>query len=88
MVEGARLESVYTAKPYRGFESLSLRHLSHCPFRKAKYSYGVKVNQISFLPLGADFNPAVYRVTTNNKADYFLKLRREEFFESAVMIQL
>ena len=27
MVEGARLESVYTAT-YRGFESLSLRHLS------------------------------------------------------------
>ena len=26
MVEGARLESVYTAT-YRGFESLSLRHL-------------------------------------------------------------
>ena len=26
MVEGARLESEYTAKPYRGFESLPLRH--------------------------------------------------------------
>lgn len=25
MVEGARLESEYTAKPYRGFESLPLR---------------------------------------------------------------
>ena len=25
MVEGARLESVYTAKPYRGFEPLPLR---------------------------------------------------------------
>ena len=25
MVEGARLESVYTPKGYRGFESLSLR---------------------------------------------------------------
>ena len=28
MVEGARLESVYMAKPYRGFESHSLRHLT------------------------------------------------------------
>ena len=28
MVEGARLESEYTAKPYRGFESLPLRHLA------------------------------------------------------------
>ena len=27
VVESARLESVYTAKPYRGFESLPLRHL-------------------------------------------------------------
>ena len=26
VAEGARLESVYTAKPYRGFESPSLRH--------------------------------------------------------------
>lgn len=26
MVEGARLESVYTSKAYRGFESLLLRH--------------------------------------------------------------
>ena len=28
MVEGARLESVYTVTPYRGFESLLLRHPS------------------------------------------------------------
>ena len=27
VVEGARLESVYTVIPYRGFESLSLRHI-------------------------------------------------------------
>jgi hypothetical protein len=27
VVEGARLESVYTVTPYRGFESLSLRHI-------------------------------------------------------------
>src|SRR5436309_2842801 len=27
VVEGARLESEYTAKPYRGFESLPLRHV-------------------------------------------------------------
>lgn len=27
MVEGARLESEYTSKAYRGFESLPLRHL-------------------------------------------------------------
>ena len=31
MVEGARLESVYTLKAYRGFESLSLRQIKHNP---------------------------------------------------------
>ena len=30
MVEGARLESEYAAKPYRGFESLPLRQLEIC----------------------------------------------------------
>src|SRR5437764_6005380 len=29
VVEGARLESEYTAKPYRGFESLPLRHIAN-----------------------------------------------------------
>ena len=29
VVEGARLESEYTPKAYRGFESLPLRHLVH-----------------------------------------------------------
>ena len=35
VVEGARLESEYTAKPYRGFESLPLRHflVHNCPYR-------------------------------------------------------
>ncbi len=28
MVEGARLESVYTVTPYRGFESLPLRQIN------------------------------------------------------------
>ena len=31
MVEGARLESVYTVTPYRGFESLSLRQIHKGP---------------------------------------------------------
>ena len=32
VVEGARLESVYTSKAYRGFESLSLRHITIAAF--------------------------------------------------------
>ncbi len=33
LVEGARLESGYTLKAYRGFESLSLRHDKICHAR-------------------------------------------------------
>lgn len=49
-------------------------------------AYGLNVHKISFLPLGADLNTAVYRVTTSSKVDYFLKLRRGEFNEAAVTV--
>jgi spectinomycin phosphotransferase len=49
-------------------------------------AYGLNVKNISFLPLGADFNTAVYRATTSSKVDYFLKLRSGEFFEASVSI--
>ncbi len=38
VVEGARLESVYTAT-YRGFESLALRHYPKACCRPHKYSF-------------------------------------------------
>ncbi|HGC5862818.1 TPA: phosphotransferase [Legionella pneumophila] len=44
------------------------------------------MKRILFLPLGADLNTAVYRVTTNSGTDYFLKLRREVFNEAAVLV--
>tara|TARA_A100000171_G_C2136809_1_gene150936 strand:+ start:751 stop:1749 length:999 start_codon:yes stop_codon:yes gene_type:complete len=47
-------------------------------------AYGVDVAAISFLPLGADFNTAVYRVTATDKTDYFLKLRSKGFCEASV----
>jgi spectinomycin phosphotransferase len=49
-------------------------------------SYGLDVAEISFLPLGADFNTAVYRVTATDKTDYFLKLRSGDFCESSVLV--
>lgn len=49
-------------------------------------AYGLHVERITFLPLGADFNTAVYCVTTNNAADYFLKLRRGRFNEASVLV--
>lgn len=36
-------------------------------------AYGLTVEKIAFLPLGVDFNTAVYRITTSSKEDYFLK---------------
>jgi spectinomycin phosphotransferase len=49
-----------------------------------KDAYGLDVAAISFLPLGADFNTAVYRITTSSQVDYFLKLRRGEFIDASV----
>lgn len=49
-------------------------------------NYGLDVAEISFLPLGADFNSAVYRVATTDKTDYFLKLRSGDFCEPSVLV--
>ncbi len=49
-------------------------------------AYGLTIEKITFLPLGADVNTAVYRITTSNQTDYFLKLRSSEFLEASVSI--
>ena len=36
--------------------------------------YGLHVAQLDFLPIGADRNPAVFRVVSTDQAAYFLKL--------------
>ncbi len=38
VVEGARLESEYTSKAYRGFESLPLRHTPRRTLTRIEYS--------------------------------------------------
>lgn len=48
--------------------------------------YGLNVKEISFLPLGADLNTAVYRVTATDGTDYFLKLRSGEFNQASVSV--
>jgi spectinomycin phosphotransferase len=48
--------------------------------------YGVDIAFISFLPLGADFNTAVYRVTSVSGKVYFLKLRKGKFLEASVLV--
>jgi len=54
--------------------------------RCLRSAYGLNIETITFLPLGADFNTSVYRVKTKSNADYFLKLRRGEFIDSAVTV--
>ena len=47
-------------------------------------TYGLRVVQVEFLPLGADLNTAVYRVITDDDTPYFLKLRSGVFDEASV----
>lgn len=48
--------------------------------------FGLAVEAITFLPLGADLNTAVYRVAAGDGTNYFLKLRQGEFHEAAVAV--
>jgi spectinomycin phosphotransferase len=49
-------------------------------------AYGVTAVQITFLPLGADQNTAVYRIETTDETPYFLKLRSGVFDETGVTL--
>lgn len=48
--------------------------------------YGITAEQISFLPLGADMDTAVYQVETLEGQAYFLKLRKGVFNEIVVLL--
>lgn len=48
--------------------------------------YGLRVSQMTFLPLGADVNTAVFRVVTEDETAYFLKLRKGDFDEISVAL--
>jgi len=48
--------------------------------------YGLPAVQVTFLPLGADQNTAVYRVVAVDQTPYFLKLRRGGFEETSVTL--
>lgn len=49
-------------------------------------SFGLRVAQVAFLPLGADVNSAVYRVIADDGAPYFLKLRSGAIDEVSVAV--
>lgn len=48
--------------------------------------YDMAISQVVFLPIGADFRTAVYRLTTHDETPYFLKLRKGEWHETAVTL--
>ena len=49
-------------------------------------AYGLQVVRVTFLPIGYDVNTAVYRLLTQDGGDYFLKLRKGDFNEIAVVL--
>jgi spectinomycin phosphotransferase len=49
-------------------------------------AFGLDVADVAFLPLGADFDTAVYKAVAVDGAPYFVKLRRGNFDEIAVSI--
>ena len=49
-------------------------------------AFGLRVAQVTFLPLGADLNTAVYRTVADDGTLYFVKLRRGDFNEIAVTL--
>jgi spectinomycin phosphotransferase len=48
--------------------------------------YGLRPAQLTFLPLGADLNTAVYRAVAGDETPYFVKLRLNDFDEIAVTL--
>ena len=51
-----------------------------------KNVYHLDVKHISFLPLGADFNTAVYQIKTSENKNYFLKLRFGPFLDATITV--
>jgi spectinomycin phosphotransferase len=50
--------------------------------------FGLHGAILTFLPIGADFNTAVYRVTGRDDTPYFLKLRKGDFSEITLTVPL
>ena len=48
--------------------------------------YGVQIDALTFLPLGADVNTAVYRAAAGDGSTYFLKLRKGSFDELSAAV--
>lgn len=49
-------------------------------------AYELRIGRVTFLPIGADVDAAVYRLDTDDGTPYLLKLRRGDFDEVAVAV--
>ena len=49
-----------------------------------RVEYNLDATRVSFLPIGADINSAVYRVMTRDGSAFFLKLRKVDFDPTSV----
>jgi ABC-type sugar transport system substrate-binding protein len=48
--------------------------------------YGLRISQVTFLPVGADVNTIVYRIITDDGTPYFFKFRKGVFDETSVAL--
>lgn len=48
--------------------------------------YRIPIEQVTFLPLGADFNAAVYHLVATDETAYFFKLKKGHFDEASVTL--
>lgn len=48
--------------------------------------YGLNIDVLTFLPLGADLNTAVYRAEADRGTPYFVKLRRGDFDPASIAV--
>lgn len=51
-----------------------------------RQTYGLRIREAVFLPIGLDVNAAVYRLMTEDGAPYFLKLKRGDFDDIGVAV--
>lgn len=53
-----------------------------------KSDFGITVDTLTFLPLGADMDASVYKTQTHEKSSYFVKLKRNHHYDINVTIQV
>src|SRR3990167_7353333 len=62
--------------------ALSLQCIIDC----LNTNYGIAVNTLIFLPIGADMNASVYKAETQGSQSYFVKLKRGHRHDMSIAI--